>query len=85
MAARAIPAEGQDVVVAPVGPDAPAAVDRAGARSRMGGMTPKATKFARTVMRVLAGTMLLAVPAATPLVHGAVPTHATIVAAAPLR
>ena len=43
------------------------------------------SKFVRAVMRVLAGTMLLAVPAAAPLVHGAVPTHAKIVASAPLR
>lgn len=48
-------------------------------------MTSKAAKFAGTVMWVLAGTILLAVPAATPLVHGAVPIHSKIVASAPLR
>ncbi len=48
-------------------------------------MKPKAAKLAGTVMRVLAGAMLLAVPAATPLVHGAVPTHSQIVASVPLR
>lgn len=48
-------------------------------------MKPKAAKLAGTVMRVLTGTMLLAVPAATPLVHGTVPTHSRIVASAPLR
>lgn len=48
-------------------------------------MKSKAAKLGVTVMRVLAGTMLLAVPAATPLVHGTVPTHSQIVASAPLR